>query len=263
MSVQDVVKEIKKLSTQKATQSTDIPVKILKENADIFGSYICDFFNDCVEKGDFPSILKLANITPVFKKEFKGSKDNYRPVSILPIISKIFEKLLCKQITFFIDPLLSHFHWVFRKGFGAQDCLIAMVEHWKSEVDKRQMFRAFLTGLSKAFDCLSHKLIIAKLNGYGFSLSALKLIHNYISKRQQRNKNNHSYSTWNDIIFGEPPILFNIFISDLFLVVKDVNFASYADDNTIYQSGKTVDDVINGLQVSAEKLFSSGFLIIK
>jgi len=77
VSLQDGVKEIKKLSTRKATQSTDIPVKILKENSDIFGSYICDFFNDCVERGDFPSILKLANITPVFKKGFKGLKDNY------------------------------------------------------------------------------------------------------------------------------------------------------------------------------------------
>ena len=77
MSVQDVVKEIKKLSTRKATQSTDIPVKILKENADVFGSYICDFFNGYVDRGDFPSILKLANITPVFKKGFKGSKENY------------------------------------------------------------------------------------------------------------------------------------------------------------------------------------------
>ena len=92
MSVQDVAEEIKKLSTRKDTQSTDIPVKILKENADIFGSYICDFFNDCVERGGFPSILKLANITPVFKEGFKGSRDNYRPMSILPFISKIFER---------------------------------------------------------------------------------------------------------------------------------------------------------------------------
>ena len=109
MSVQDVVKEIKKLGARKTAQSTDITVKILKKYVDIFGSYICDFFNDCVHRGDFPSILKLANITPVFKKGFKGSKDNYQPVSILPIISKIFEKFLCKQITFFIDTLLSSF----------------------------------------------------------------------------------------------------------------------------------------------------------
>ena len=96
MSVQDVVKEIKKLSTQKATQSTDIPVKILKENSDIFRSYICDFFNDCVERGDLPSISKLANITPVFKKEFKGSKDNYRA---------FFQSFLKYLKNFFVNKL--------------------------------------------------------------------------------------------------------------------------------------------------------------
>ena len=268
VSVENVVTEIKKLSTLKATQSTDLPVKILKESLDIFGSYIRDFFNYCVDKVDFPSILKLANIIPVFKKSYKGSRDNYRPVSILPVISKIFEKLLCRQITLFIDPLLSKFQCGFRKGCGAQDCLLAMLENWKNEVDKGKVFGALLTDLSKAFDCLSHELIIAKLNAYGFSLSALKLVHNYLSKRQERTKINQSYSSWENTLFGVPqgsilrPILFNILISDLFLVIKDVDFASYADDNTIYQSGRTVDDVINGLQVSTEKLFG-GSLIIK
>ena len=136
-----------------------------------------------------------------------------------------------------------------------------MLEHWKSEVDKRQVFGTLLTDLSKAFDRLSHELIIAKLNAYGFSLSALKLVHNYLSNRQQRTKINQSYSIWKDILFGVAqgsilgPILFNIFISDLFLVVKDVNFSSYADGNTIYQSSKIVEDVINSLRVYAEKIF--------
>ena len=79
-----------------------------------------------------------------------------------------------------------------------------MLKHWKSVVDKKQVFGALLTDLSKAFDCLSHELIIAKLNAYGFSLSALKLIHNYLSKRQQRTKINQSYSTWKDILFDVP-----------------------------------------------------------
>ena len=127
---------------------------------------------------------KHANITPVFQKGYKVSKDNYRPVSILPVISKIFEKLLCKQIAVFIDPLLSKFQCGFRKGYGAQDCHLAMLEYWKSEVDKGKVFGALLTDLSKAFDSLSHELIIAKLNAYGFSLPALKLVENYLSKRQ-------------------------------------------------------------------------------
>ena len=84
VSVADVKKEIKKLDPRKATQNTDIPFRTLKQNSDIFGNYICDFFDVCVDKGIFPSIPKNANITHVFKKSFRGSKYNYRLVSILP-----------------------------------------------------------------------------------------------------------------------------------------------------------------------------------
>ena len=93
------------------------------------------------------------------------------------MISKIFEKLHYKQITIFIDPLLSKYQCGFRKGFSAQHCLLAMVERWKNAVDKGKVFGALLTDLSKAFDCLPHELIIAKLNAYGFKLAALKLKH--------------------------------------------------------------------------------------
>ena len=101
-------------------ESTDIPIRVPKENADIFGDYIFGFFNESI---------KNANITPVFKKGHRKSKENYRTVSILPVISKTFEKLLCKQITIFIDLLLSRYQGEFRKGFSAQHCLLAMLEN--------------------------------------------------------------------------------------------------------------------------------------
>ena len=95
VSIDYVLNEINKLGNRKTIQSTDILVKFLKQNADIFGIYICHFFNVCADKSTFPSVLKHANITPVFRKGYRGSKENYRPMSILPVISKIFEKLLC------------------------------------------------------------------------------------------------------------------------------------------------------------------------
>ena len=124
VSVNDVFKEIKRLKPRKATQITDIPVKILKENADIFSAYICDFLNETIKSGKFPAILKNGDITAVFKKGFKGSKENYRPVSILPIISKIFEKIISKQITNFMDPYYQS------TNAGFEEVLVLKIVYW-------------------------------------------------------------------------------------------------------------------------------------
>ena len=126
----------KHLNPQKAVQKTEIPAKVLKERADIFSAYTCEFVNETVRSGKFPSILKHGNITPVFKKGSAESKENYRPVSIPPVISKMFDKIISKQLTTFMDSLLSKYQGGFRKGFSAQNCLLAMFEKWKSSAEK-------------------------------------------------------------------------------------------------------------------------------
>ena len=101
-----------------------------------------------------------------------------------------------------MDKFLSKYQCGFRKGYNAQHCLLAMIEKWKKAVDNGNVFGVLLTDLSKAFDFLPHDLIITKLNSYGFNLTALNHIHNYLTKRKQRTKINHLYSSW-EIYFSE------------------------------------------------------------
>ena len=136
-----------------------------------------------------------------------------------------------------------------------------MLEKWKSAVDKGKYFGALLTDLSKAVDCISYELILAKLHVYGFSLRALRLIHSYLTNRKQRTKVNGKYSSWEVILFGVPqgsilgPLIFNIFLCDLFMIMKETSFASYLDDNTLYVTAENLDEVIKSLEKDSIELF--------
>ena len=111
-----------------------------------------------------------------------------------------------------------------------------------------------LTDLSKVFDCLSHKQLLAKLNAYGFSLSALRLICSYLFNMHQRSKTNASYSSWEEILFGVPQI-FNSFICGLFLILEEIDFPSYPDDNTPSVSEATPENVVSSLESRPASLF--------
>ena len=146
----------------------------------------------------------MADLTHIHKADDTTNKNNYRNVSLLPVVSKIFEKIMQRQISAYLEEYLSPFLCGYRKGFSAQHALLAMLEKWRISLDKGGYGGGVLMDLSKAFDTLNLELLIAKLYAYGFDKKAVLLIKSYLTDRWQRTKINTSYSSWYELLIGVP-----------------------------------------------------------
>ena len=181
LTTDEVLSEINKLDHTKST--TGISISLLKDNSDICAPILTNIFNSCINNGVFPDQLKLADITPIFKSVDSMAKKNYRPVSILNSVSKLFEKLIQKQLNPFFDDKLSEYLCGYRKGNSTQYALLNLIESWKKYRDNHGYSAAVLMDLSKAFDTINHDLLLAKLHAYGVSKNALKLMMSYLRNR--------------------------------------------------------------------------------
>ena len=120
VNIEDIKKDIHKLDKNKASQHSDITIKVIKENLDIFADFLCTKINSSFKSSSFPSCLKMADVTPLHKKGEKDLKRNYRPVSIFPVFSKVFERSMFAQMSSFFDNFLSKQQCGFRKGYSTQ-----------------------------------------------------------------------------------------------------------------------------------------------
>ena len=238
------------VNPKKSTGDDYLPPKIVKISADSITIPMTNIVNASIKSQIFPSSAKSAAICPIYKSIDRSIKSNYRPLSVLPSFSKIFENVIKDQITPYFDNYLSVYLTAYRKNFSSQHMLIRLIESWKKQLDNSNIVGAVLMDLSKAFDCIPHDLLIAKLHAYGFDISALCFIYSYLKGRMQSVRINNVYSIYLMILSGVPqgsilgPIFFNVFINDFILFLKKCDPFNFADDNTLSAFAKIMKDLV-------------------
>ena len=195
VSLQDIQNIVQSIDASKATASNSIPASLFKDNIDLYIDINTNIVNKGILECTFPNLLKLAGLIPAYKNGDVTDKSNYRPISLLPAISKLFEKLYAEQINKYMHNYFSKYLCGFRRGLSTQYCLLLMIEKIKKALNKKECCGLLLTDLSKAFDCVKHDLLTAKMHAYNFDCNALLIIHPYLSERKQRTKINSSLST--------------------------------------------------------------------
>ena len=248
---EEVLALLKRLDKLSSPGNCGIPSSILKHCAEELSKPICSLFNLCVRNSEVPNDWKVAIVKPHYKG--KGEKDdfeNYRPISILSPLRKVFEACLAKRIKFYFESnkILVDEQFGFRKLRSCEHALTSIIEDWRFELDKRKIVTSMFIDLRKAFDTVNHDLLLEKLSRYNFSRCSVNLIKNYLQNRFFRVQIKDTLSNLTPIKIGVPqgsilgPLLFLIYINDLCKLQLSVKICLFADDTTVYSSSKTFDE---------------------
>ena len=253
--------------------SDGLSAHILKLAAPMIAGSLSTLFNACLNAGVFPDDWKLANVHSVFKSGDSRLLTNYRPISVLLILAKVFESLVHQQVYsyFSSNNLLSPAQSGFHPGHSTQDLPIKVTEDWKLALDKDEIVGITFIDLRKAFDSIDHVLLLAKLRTYGFDDVSISWFTNYLSNRQQRVVLDDVYSDWAAVHRGVPqgsvlgPLLFIIYMNDLPSVICHSHLHQFADNIAMYTSSADpvlVQDHLNfDLASLSEWVTSNGFTV--
>ena len=255
LSIDETRRALESVKRKTAPGHDGITSYMLRNLAAALAPTLTRLFNMCIDDGEFPTTWKLANLKAIWKgKGSKADATNYRPISVLPLLARVFEKLLVKQLSHFSETssIIPESQFGFRPQSSCELALIKMTDSWMRAVDEGKMVGVLLLDLSKAFDTVSHQKLLLKLLDAGLSRDALCLLTSFLQNRRQRVVNGDSMAEWKPVTRGVPqgsclsPLLFNIYVRD-FPCVDGVDMYQYADDTNQSTADSTLDKIAGKL----------------
>ena len=240
---------------------------IAKATSEIVVPVLTRLIQKSFKSGVFPDVLKHAKVLPLHKDGSKSDENNCRPISLLNVWSKIFERLMFNRVYFYME----HFSLIYQKQFGFRkkhstiDALIELMENVRRFGAKNTS--SFFIDLKKAFDTIDHPILLFKLEKYGIRGQALHWFTSYLSNRKQRVEVNGSSSNWKRIVCGVPqgsilgPLLFLIYINDLPSSCQNLDIPLFADDTNLTAINCSNEDIDRDLESLSNWLEANKLLL--
>ena len=249
LTPEEVYHVLAAIDENKATGPDKIPAKLLKNCASSIYLSLCDLFNKSLSLGKLPNEWKLSNIVPILKKGPAQEVSNYRPISLLSLVSKVLERCVYNQLVSHISTQLHHLQFGFLRGKSTTSQLLHVLQDIHQALESRNQVDAVYLDFAKAFDKVSHKLLLTKLHKFGIRGGLLSWFENYLSRRYQRVTVLGETSGTLPVLSGVPqgsilgPLLFLVYVNDLpHSISGESTVAMFADDTKCYRPVKDLPD---------------------
>ena len=254
---QTVTRIIENIPAKNSCGYDDISSIFLKQIATSIIKPLTIVINQVLNNGIFPDKLKIAKVVPIFKSGDCALTNNYRPISLLPVISKVIEKIIYTQLSLYFESnkLFSDSQYGFRPNHSTEQATLELTDRIISAMDNNDVPIGIFLDLSKAFDTIDHAILLSKLEHYGVDGIPLQLVKSYLTNRKQYVKINEVNSNLLPINTGVPqgsilgPLLFIIYINDFARASSIFDFICYADDTTLFS---TLNNLVNAQNINPD-----------
>lgn len=255
-SANEVGNYIRSLKNSNAAGVDGILSKVIKQNLEIIVQKLTSLINQSIADGVFPYCLKSAKIVPIYKSGCKTGLGNYRPISVLPVLSKPFEKIIQQRLCSFFDrhKIISKNQYGFQQNSNTTSATVNLINEIQVNLDERKLCSAIFIDVSKAFDCVSHTILLKKLHQYGIRNKAFSLIESYLNNRCQCVSINNHTSRELTVDFGVPqgsilgPLLFNVYVNDIFDLPLKGKLQLFADDAALVYNANSFESLYQDMQ---------------